>query len=484
MRLYDYLDLRFQELRNAVSQNLQEPPEDPMSGLFYFNTDTKRWYIFDGEKWVDCTLQLIDFSCTITGITYNPETGEFSLDEGYVIPTIQQFQDLWDAIATETQARIDADTILQNNIDAEELARINADTVLQENIDAEEQARIDADNILQGNIDAEEQARINADSTLQDNIDAEATTRENADTALGNRITNEIQAEAQARQQADTNLGNRITNEVGAEATARQQADTALSGRIDNINSLIPTEATSINKLADKEFVINNIQTSSANFRGSWATWSAVPTNANSYPVDVDGNRTPTKNDYMIVLADETRDGGTWRYKYTGIWNINGKQGWKAEYEIEKTPFTPEQQAAIDSGINSTLVGQITTNENDISDINNIIDTYGNIVTHNVNEFATAEQGAKADTAVQPADLATVATTGSYNDLTNKPTIGDGTITFVQGDETKGTITVNQVGDTTIYLDRGSEGIKNLDGGSATSVYVLDQILDCGSSQD
>lgn len=36
---------------------------------------------------------------------------------------------------------------------------------------------------------------------------------------------------------------------------------------------------------------------------------------------------------------------------------------------------------------------------------------------------ATAAQGTKADTAVQPADLATVATTGDYDDLTNKPTI-------------------------------------------------------------
>lgn len=51
------------------------------------------------------------------------------------------------------------------------------------------------------------------------------------------------------------------------------------------------------------------------------------------------------------------------------------------------------------------------------------IATYGNIVTHNVSEFATAAQGAKADTAVQPGDLATVATTGSYNDLSDKPTI-------------------------------------------------------------
>lgn len=36
---------------------------------------------------------------------------------------------------------------------------------------------------------------------------------------------------------------------------------------------------------------------------------------------------------------------------------------------------------------------------------------------------ATTAQGAKADTAVQPADLATVATTGDYDDLLNKPTI-------------------------------------------------------------
>lgn len=34
---------------------------------------------------------------------------------------------------------------------------------------------------------------------------------------------------------------------------------------------------------------------------------------------------------------------------------------------------------------------------------------------------ATAAQGAKADSAVQPGSLATVATSGSYNDLTNKP---------------------------------------------------------------
>ena len=41
--------------------------------------------------------------------------------------------------------------------------------------------------------------------------------------------------------------------------------------------------------------------------------------------------------------------------------------------------------------------------------------------------WATSEQGAKADTAVQPADLATVATTGEYSDLSGTPTIPDPT---------------------------------------------------------
>jgi hypothetical protein len=38
-----------------------------------------------------------------------------------------------------------------------------------------------------------------------------------------------------------------------------------------------------------------------------------------------------------------------------------------------------------------------------------------------VAQVATADQGSKADTATQPGDLATVATSGDYNDLMNKP---------------------------------------------------------------
>ena len=48
--------------------------------------------------------------------------------------------------------------------------------------------------------------------------------------------------------------------------------------------------------------------------------------------------------------------------------------------------------------------------------------------------------------------LASVATSGSYTDLSNKPTIGNGKVTVNQNGTTKGTFTMNQTGDTIINL--------------------------------
>lgn len=61
-------------------------------------------------------------------------------------------------------------------------------------------------------------------------------------------------------------------------------------------------------------------------------------------------------------------------------------------------------------------------------------------------------------------DLKTVAFTGSYNDLTDKPTIpvvptiGDATITITQGGVTKGSFGVNDTENKTIALDAGGGG--------------------------
>lgn len=133
----------------------------------------------------------------------------------------------------------------------------------------------------------------------------------------------------------------------------------------------------------------------------------------------------------------------------------------------------------------NTLDGKIDSNHSEITTISNTMQTYGDIVTHNTTEFATATQGILAETALQPNDniteltnnagyitgidsndvttalgytpvnptsLATVATSGSYSDLSNKPTIGDGTTTFYVNSDSVGTITANQTSSITITI--------------------------------
>ena len=51
-----------------------------------------------------------------------------------------------------------------------------------------------------------------------------------------------------------------------------------------------------------------------------------------------------------------------------------------------------------------TLSGQIDSNHSEITNIATTMQGYGNIVTHDANDFATATQGALADTALQPND--------------------------------------------------------------------------------
>lgn len=71
----------------------------------------------------------------------------------------------------------------------------------------------------------------------------------------------------------------------------------------------------------------------------------------------------------------------------------------------------------ISSSVNWGYIGGTLASQTDLKDA---LDAKQNTITN----LSTIESGAAAGaTAVQPGDLATVATTGSYNDLSNKPTI-------------------------------------------------------------
>lgn len=121
------------------------------------------------------------------------------------------------------------------------------------------------------------------------------------------------------------------------------------------------------------------------------------------------------------------------------------------------TTYTKTETDILLSGKQATIsdLAAIRSNAQAGKAASDTIATYGNIVTHNVSEFATAAQGAKADTAVQPSDL------------------GNGTITITQGGITKGTFTTNQSRNTTIALDAGGGGgaVDSVNG--KTGVVVL-----------
>lgn len=74
-----------------------------------------------------------------------------------------------------------------------------------------------------------------------------------------------------------------------------------------------------------------------------------------------------------------------------------------------------------------------------------------------ISDLATIRSGAeKGATAVQPSDLATVATSGSYSDLSNKPTIptvNNATLTIQKNGTSVGTFTANASSAKTINIE-------------------------------
>lgn len=126
----------------------------------------------------------------------------------------------------------------------------------------------------------------------------------------------------------------------------------------------------------------------------------------------------------------------------------------------------------------TSLVDAINELDGDISSIEGTIEGFGDIVTHDADEFATAVQGEKADTALQPEDITEGSTDGAisvdgtdvpvhglgtaaYADSSDFaaagdiPTVGNGSITLTQGGVIKGVFTTNQGTDGIIDLDAG-----------------------------
>ena len=162
----------------------------------------------------------------------------------------------------------------------------------------------------------------------------------------------------------------------------------ALQSEVQAIQVLIPNAATSQNQLADKAFVNSSINNMAAFYITSNAIGNPFPnrTSLIAGPWYFQGEeRTPTQNDYALVTEDETHDDMTSRYMYDGT-------QWVWQYTLNNTKFTQEQIDAINSGITSTLVSQITTNKNAIGTISSLTTTAKTDLVSAVNELMSTKQ--------------------------------------------------------------------------------------------
>lgn len=218
---------------------------------------------------------------------------------------------------------------------------------------------------------------------------------------------------------------------------------------ITSINDVIPSQATSQNQLADKNFVNSSIAANAANFRGNWETWADVPTQASDYPEDYIGNKKPANNDYMVV--DDAEDygseyTGSWRFIYIGDWDTDGKSGWLPAYRIGHA-FTAAQWAAINSNITATMVSDYVDPTSQASTAYNLRITSlesdkRDVINASYKIYATDGNGANLDTLgySQTATASTIAQRDANGELeVATPTVNSSATTKLYVDTLAGT---------------------------------------------
>ena len=159
---------------------------------------------------------------------------------------------------------------------------------------------------------------------------------------------------------------------------------------------------------------------------------------------------------------------------------------WLQEYAISIPVFTPSQQAAIDSGVTSAMLGTFLTKTGNGSDVTASFATAGSRTNISTGEKLSVIFGKIAKWF---ADLKAVAFSGSYTDLSDKPTIpaaaNNGILTIKQNGTSKGTFTANQSSDTEINLTDTTYESKNAaSGGTSVSLVTTGEKYNWNAKQN
>ncbi len=214
-----------------------------------------------------------------------------------------------------------------------------------------------ADEQLEQAIADEATSRQNADITLQENITAENNRAVEAEEALDNKIDLEVDTRADEITRVEGLISDEETRAKGVEQDLRDDL-TAETNRATNAEDVLQ----------------DNITAEENRAKG---VEQQLSSSIDSDHTAISNHVSDKNNPHEVTKAQ------------VGLGNVEN-------LAPANMPMSTATKTYVDNA-DTVLQGQITT-------INTTIGGYGNIVTHNVNEFATASQGALADTALQPND--------------------------------------------------------------------------------
>ena len=372
------------ELQNYKFQNLSSAPTTNLTkGRFYFNTTDNTLYVYNGTAWVDALKQGliytggtgIDISGTTisadftevataaqggladSAIQPNDNVSELTNDAGYITSSdvgngALTIQRNGTGVGTFTANQTSATTVnitvptSASDVGAVPTSRTINGKPLTSNISlsATDVSALPSDTVIG-----------NANTTIKRNGTAIGTINANATTASTINISVPTTATEVGALPSSTTINDLTTTaqqnalNSGITSSLVTQIGTNQSN-ISTINGKIPSQASTTNQLADKNFVNSSISTATATFQGTYNSVSALD---NITGMDI--------NDYAFVTGTDI-DGNTYydRYKYDG-------SDWVFEYRLNNSSFTSAQWSAINSGATTTNIGQIATNTSAIS---------------------------------------------------------------------------------------------------------------------
>jgi len=172
------------------------------------------------------------------------------------------------------------------------------------------------------------------------------------------------------------------------------------TNRVESIEGKIPSQATSLNQLADKAFVNSSIATNTATFKGTYSTLEELKAITGA-----------DENDYAFYVHKDTAGNTIYdRYKYT-----SGTDPWQFEYSLNNSSFTSDQWQALNSGITKSLK-----------------QAYDNHIANQSNPHSVTKEQVGLGSVDNTSDLDKPVSTATWNAINNEATTRENADTALQ----------------------------------------------------